>query len=895
MRQNLWKIITCYLLFIVLAACFQSNQSDTQVEITELELEESELLIEETDDSEYIADLEGDHELSTLVVTELLEHNSFELGPWTKDSDCDDNGSNGSVLIYNGINSGSTGYLARVRKSACLYQEVDASQLTGQTATLKCRVKRGTEGGGYGEMGLIFYDSAGNEISSLFKEVSQTQTSWRTKSIQKQIPNGTTIAEVSLYSEGSKNLFVNWCSLKSSNSPNELLEHNSFELGPWTKDSDCDDNGSNGSVLVYNGVNSGSTGYLAQIKKSACLYQEVGVSQLIGQTATLKCRVKRELRGGGYGEIGFTFYNSAGNEISSLFKKVAQTQTSWRTKSIQKQIPSGATIAEVSLYSEGSKSLFANWCSLSSDGSSQNNTFYASENVSDGDGSLSSPWRWSNIPDKIGNTIPYGSTIILKGEFASRIILSKQHSGISDKQRIYYDGFSSDPTFFKFSGSFNNGAIDIQGADYVTIQHFNLGGYIAKSYKKTPIGINLRGNSNGVKIENNIIHDIFAKHHSSCRNNSDSCGNAHGIHIKETNGGKIENVWVTSNRIYNLALGASEALVVNGNVKTFYIRKNTIYNVNNIGIDAIGYEENGNYYASDGWIEDNLVYKVDTRGSKEGGFLTGTPANKAYFNGKIYEESASCIYVDAGQKIRIRRNIVHHCNLGISVASEHKGINRSKAAKNIVVANNITHSSSATGLKLGSSTDDKTDLPYDGVNGCWILNNTFHQNDQAEPIGSSDTDHDGAGEIWMEHNVYNCRVVNNIILANSSRWGNVLLTNSESTASVNNNQFRNNAYYHTNSSNSNDVGCQWANYKYFKFDRCIVNTVRLGDITAVYINPQLSTEHALTSSSPLSLIDKGLESFDGKNLLTNTYLGEFDVFSGLRRINGAIDIGADEY
>lgn len=113
--------------------------------------------------------------------------------------------------------------------------------------------------------------------------------------------------------------------------------------------------------------------------------------------------------------------------------------------------------------------------------------------------------------------------------------------------------------------------------------------------------------------------------------------------------------------MYALKLGSSEALVVNGNVEHFAITNNIVRDSNNIGIDAIGFEgvapDEAYDQARDGVIADNLAYNIDSF------------ANPAYQG----ERSADCFYVDGGTRIVIERNIAHHCNIGVELASEHRG------------------------------------------------------------------------------------------------------------------------------------------------------------------------------------------------------------------------------
>ncbi|MFD1906737.1 hypothetical protein ACFSQ7_26155 [Paenibacillus rhizoplanae] len=69
---------------------------------------------------------------------------------------------------------------------------------------------------------------------------------------------------------------------------------------------------------------------------------------------------------------------------------------------------------------------------------------------------------------------------------------------------------------------------------------------------------------------------------------------AHGIAVYGTEAKEaLQGLIIDGNEVYDLVLGSSEALVVNGNVDTFEITNNIVHDSDNIGIDLIGYEGNG--------------------------------------------------------------------------------------------------------------------------------------------------------------------------------------------------------------------------------------------------------------------------------------------------------------
>ena len=189
----------------------------------------------------------------------------------------------------------------------------------------------------------------------------------------------------------------------------------------------------------------------------------------------------------------------------------------------------------------------------------------------------------------------------------------------------------------------------------------------------------------------------------------------------------IDDVEIVDNQLFNLTLGSSEALVVNGNVTNFLIEGNQVHDTNNIGIDAIGFEGTASDptvdQARDGIIRGNTVWNVDSYG------------NPAYGR----DRSADGIYVDGGRDLLIEDNVVHDVNIGLEIASEHGG----RSARNVTARNNVIYDATAIGIAIGGydrrrgSTDD-----------CVIVNNTVANTEGVELLVQFDT----SGNI-IENNV----------------------------------------------------------------------------------------------------------------------------------------------
>ncbi len=283
-----------------------------------------------------------------------------------------------------------------------------------------------------------------------------------------------------------------------------------------------------------------------------------------------------------------------------------------------------------------------------------------------------------------------------------------------------------------------NALIKLQNCSFVVIQDLELCNF-KTSGSPTPIGIQIAGGGQGVRLVGNKIHGIW---------NSDPTpynwdANAHGILVSGNAPTPITDLVVEGNELYDLRLGASEAMVLNGNVDGFIVRNNVIHDANNIGIDFIGYEHTNSDpsldVARNGICTQNTVYNIDSRFNPAyGGSFAG---------GNNDTRGAVGIYVDGGFNIVIDRNHVSECNIGIEVGSEHGG----RSATGIKVRNNLIRRNHVGGIFIGGYAGN-----VGGATSCSITHNTIYQNDV---VGY------GGGQIALQYNISDTKIQHNIIVA----------------------------------------------------------------------------------------------------------------------------------
>lgn len=271
----------------------------------------------------------------------------------------------------------------------------------------------------------------------------------------------------------------------------------------------------------------------------------------------------------------------------------------------------------------------------------------------------------------------------------------------------------------------------IEDQAYVIIRGLEFTNFWTNNEQITPTAIYVTGSSHNLLIENNYIH------HLGTRVNNDK-GNAHGIAVYGTQ--PIKDIQINNNRVENLSLGRSEAVVINGDVTNFEVNHNQVNNNNNIGIDIIGFEgtaKTDNDYARRGDIIGNTV----TRNS-----ISGNPGYKGD------NPSAGGIYVDGGKQVFIQNNTVANNDIGIEVASE----NFQKLTEDVWVESNTVTNSTYAGLAVGGY-----DKQRGGVRQITLVNNTVANNDLGKQQG---------GQLLLQFNIQKLTIKDNTFTSSASPY-----------------------------------------------------------------------------------------------------------------------------
>jgi len=464
-------------------------------------------------------------------------------------------------------------------------------------------------------------------------------------------------------------------------------------------------------------------------------------------------------------------------------------------------------------------------------------TYYVSTAGSDSnDGSQSSPWLTvQHAVDSVGA----GDTIYVRAGVYNELV-NFTNSGSAAGGYITlqnYDGETPVIDGTGLSGS-DPGLIKIAYKHHIIVSGFELRNLTTANKSTTPAGIWILGTSHHIELHNNLVHHI---------ENTATGGNAHGIAAYGYEStGSINNLVIKGNEVRNCILGWSESMVLNGNVENFIVQNNVVHDNDNIGIDFIGHEGTCNDasldQARDGICIGNLVYNIDSL------------PNPAYAG----ERCADGIYVDGGKRITIEKNIVHHCNIGVEIASEHKD----KGTSNIIVRNNIIYDSHSGGIFIGGYASNKG-----WARDCNIVNNTLYNND---------TDNCGwGGEIVMQYHCSDNIFKNNLIYAGPGR---LYICNENTTCT--NNTFNYNLYY------ASGAQWNWNNVTYSTFGD--YKTASGQDANSIMADPSFVDAanqdfHIRFDSPCVNAADPSLD-----------YTGQTDIDGEPRLMAGRVDIGADE-
>ena len=463
--------------------------------------------------------------------------------------------------------------------------------------------------------------------------------------------------------------------------------------------------------------------------------------------------------------------------------------------------------------------------------------------------------------------LPHGGSVLLRGgTYAQRIALRGVHRVTVrpfHHERVILDGSSLTPPRDR------SALVTVVDSTRVAVRGLDIRDYDTTSTRAVPIGIYVHGASSHVALVGNHVH--------SMGNYNGTLGsfdiNAHGIAVYGDRARHpITDLRISHNEVDHLALGASESVVVNGNVDHWRITHNRIHDDNNIGIDAIGFEPTlsgpARYTranrARHGVIADNVIRNIISRG------------NPAYYEGGGWCNCADGIYVDGGTGIRVQRNRLVGNDIGIEVAAE----NARGSADHVVVADNFVSRSGYVGIATGGYCDGHADCGGVQTGRAFanrFLHNTLYADNQFA---------DGSPEILVQYHCTRTVIRGNVVRATGPAHALIgTVPRAQHDASSTAPHLDGNLYFASGGPGRASFGVLGVTYTGWRAYR----TATGQDAHSRYADPRLRHpargDLHLRAGSPA--VDAGLA-------IAPWWVGRRDI-DGQPRVQGSrIDIGADE-
>jgi hypothetical protein len=475
-------------------------------------------------------------------------------------------------------------------------------------------------------------------------------------------------------------------------------------------------------------------------------------------------------------------------------------------------------------------------------------TYFVATNGADANPGTTTNAPWRTI-QHAANTLTPGDTALVRGGVYNEAVTF--HVSGSAAGFLTFQNYPGENPIVDGTGlpipqlDYAAGLFEFTNGSYITIQGFEIRNYQTNSTSYVPAGIDITGAPHDLTFISNRVHNI-------ANLNTSSSANAYGIAVHGTLPQAISNLVFRSNEIYSNSTGQSETFSLDGNCNGFDISGNLVHDNNNIGIGFIGYEgvcsDASQDYTRNGVCRSNIVWNISA--------INNAPEQDEY--------DADGIYSDGGSNVLIELNQIHNCDIGVELASEHKG----HAAIACTCRDNLIWSNYTQGISIGGYSTS-----VGQTWNCTITHNTLYHNDSTDS---------GDGELYIQYNALTNLFKDNILDANSQ---NLLIGSAGLSKSTNTTSADWNLYFAPGGTNGSDW--QWNKNTYASF--AAYKTGTTNDTHSIFADPLFI--NATNANFHLSTNSPAVNAGDTNFVAAS---GETDIDLQPRVALGRTDIGADE-
>lgn len=235
--------------------------------------------------------------------------------------------------------------------------------------------------------------------------------------------------------------------------------------------------------------------------------------------------------------------------------------------------------------------------------------------------------------------------------------------------------------------------------------------------KDVRYGIVVEGTAHHIQIQNNDMYDMKWTRDTTKAKNPQPNDVLSAITVLGNTNTAINNLLIDNNTVHNIVSGYAEGIAINGNVDTFTVSANEIYDIANIGLVAAG-----NYK----WVLQSYPSLLKANNQSRNGLIK----NNSVYRCISPVATSAGIYLDGSLNVTVQGNESYNNGTGISVGNEQDS---STSGGHLIISNNVW-ANLGPGMYLGSnnptSTCSNVVVKYNTDSNNFTINPTLYQRAQ---------------------------------------------------------------------------------------------------------------------------------------------------------------------